>query len=112
MYSGRHRRTGGGLMGMGDGPLLFLFLLLRLRVADRGGPTLGHALLLQALIRLRVLDRRALLFPWHGAPPKGNFDYNVYRHYQYNSLEGEAGSFRPVSPLRIRNLEFGRGGGP
>src|SRR2546430_6724995 len=86
MYSGRHRRTGGGLMGMGDGPLLLLFLL-RLRVADRGGPTLRHALLLQALIRLRVLDRRALLFPWHDAPPKGNFDYNVCRHYQYNSLE-------------------------
>src|SRR2546421_13074874 len=84
MYSGRHRRTGGGLMGMGDGPLLFLFLLLRLRVADRRGATLGHALLLQALIGLRVLDRRALLLPWHRAPPLANCDCNVNSYYQYN----------------------------
>src|SRR5207244_11958093 len=69
--------------GHGGRTLLFLFLL-RLRVADRGSPTLGHALLLQALIGLRVLDRRALLLPWHRAPPLANIDCNVNRYCYYN----------------------------
>src|SRR5438270_13378149 len=68
MYSGRQVRTGGGLIGIAvSGLLLFLFRCLR--VADRGCATLGHAFLLQALIRLRILYGRALLLPGHDRPP-------------------------------------------
>src|SRR5256714_6703924 len=61
---------------------LFLALLLRgLRVGDLGGAFLGHAFVLERLVRLRLLHRRSGLLPLGhdstscstGYPPAGRF---------------------------------------
>src|SRR2546429_7680498 len=96
MYSGRHRRTGGGLMGMGtDRYFFFFFFACALLIA--AARLLGMPFFFRPSYVFGFLIDALFFFPGMMRLPKGTSTITFAVITNITASSQEAGTFRPVS---------------